>query len=129
MCRYIEILKDVVSSVTVHLHKESDKIRIKSGVYNRLPVLQISIFRPSSQYLVASGRRRPTKPSVSLCITQSTTTCCRLCNVSQQAHVADSWSPHSFNVSATRVVLHRRRFSFTNFLRGRSVPGGSTGLG
>ena len=31
---YIEILKDIYtdSSVTVHLHKESEKIRIKSGV-------------------------------------------------------------------------------------------------
>ena len=31
---YIEILKDIYndSSVTVHLHKESDKIRIKRGV-------------------------------------------------------------------------------------------------
>ena len=31
---YIEILKDIYtdSSVTVHLHKESEKIRIKRGV-------------------------------------------------------------------------------------------------
>ena len=34
MCMYIEILKDIYtdSSVTVHLHKESEKIRIKRGV-------------------------------------------------------------------------------------------------
>ena len=34
---YIEILKDIYtdSSVTVHLHKESEKIRIKSGVRQR----------------------------------------------------------------------------------------------
>ena len=32
---YIEILKDIYtdSSVTVHLHKDSEKIRIKRGVY------------------------------------------------------------------------------------------------
>ena len=29
---YIEILKDTDSSLTVHLHKESEKIRIKIGV-------------------------------------------------------------------------------------------------
>ena len=36
-------------------------------IYNRLPVLQISMFRCSSQYLVAaSGQRRPAKPSGAL---------------------------------------------------------------
>ena len=36
---YIEILKDIYtdSSVTVHLHKESEKIRIKRGVRQGTP--------------------------------------------------------------------------------------------
>ena len=46
-----------------------------------------------------------------------------------QAHVTDSWTPQSFNVSPTRAVPQRRRFSFTHCLRWRSAPGGSTGLG
>ena len=35
---YIEILKDIYtdSSVTVHLHKESEKIRIKRGVHGNI---------------------------------------------------------------------------------------------
>ena len=99
-------------------------------IYNRLPVLQISMFRSSSQDLVAaSGQRRPAKPSGALCIMQSTTTCCTDCVMCPQAHVADSWAPQSFNVSPTRAVPQRRRFSFTHCLRWRSAPGGSTGLG
>ena len=97
-------------------------------LYNRLPVLQISMFRASIQYLVAaSGQRRPAKPSAALCIMQSTTTCCTDCVMCPQAHVADSWTPQSFNVSPTRAVPQRRRFSFTHCLRWRSAPGGSTG--
>ena len=100
------------------------------SVYNRLPVLQISMFRSSSQYLVAaSGQRRPAKPPGALYAIQSTTTCCTDCVICPQAHVADSCAPQSFNVSPTRAVPHRRRFSFTHCLRGRSAPGGSTGLG
>ena len=99
-------------------------------IYSRLPVLQISIFRSSSQDLVAASRqRRPAKPSGALYIIQSTTTCCTDCVICPQAHMADSWAPQSFNVSPTRAVPHRRRFSFTHCLRGRSAPGGSTGLG
>ena len=98
-------------------------------IYNRLPVLQISMFRSSSQDLVAaSGQRRPAKPSGALCITQSTTTCCTDCVMCPQAHVADSWTPHSFNVSPTRAVPQRRRCSFIHCLRWRSAPGGSTDM-
>ena len=79
----------------------------------------------SSQDLVAvSGQRRPAKPSGASCIMQSTTTCCTDCVMRPQAHVTDSWTPQSFNVS----VPQRRRFSFTHWLRLRSAPGGSTGL-
>ena len=100
------------------------------SIYNRLPVLQISMFRSSSQDLVAaSGQRRPAKPSGALCIMQSTTTCCTDCVMCPQAHVADSWTPQSFNVSPTRAMPHRRRFSFTHCLRWRSDPGDSTDLG
>ena len=92
-------------------------------IYNRLPVLQISMFRSSSQDLVAaSGQRRPAKPSGALCIMQSTTTCCTDCVMCPQAHVADSWTPQSFNVSPTRAVPQRRRFSFTHCLRWRICP-------
>ena len=88
------------------------------------------MFRSSSQDLVAaSGQRRPAKPSGALCIMQSSTTCCTDCVMCPQAHVADSWSPQSFNVSPTPAVPQRRRFSFTHCLRWRSAPGGSTGLG
>ena len=98
-------------------------------IYNRMPVLQISMFRSSSQDLVAaSGRRSPAKPPGALYIMQSTTTCCTLCVMFPQAHMADSWAPQSFNVSPTRAVPHRRRMSCTHCLRGRSAPGGSTGL-
>ena len=49
-------------------------------------VLQISIFRSSSQDLVAaSGQRRPAKPSGALYVIQSTTTCCTYCVVCPQA--------------------------------------------
>ena len=100
------------------------------NIYNRLPVLQISMFRSSSQDLVAaSGQRRPAKPSGALCIMQSTTTCWNDCVMCPQARVADSWAPQSFNVSPTRAVPQRRRFSFTHCLQGRSATGGSTGLG
>ena len=103
---------------------------IYNRIYNRLPVLQISMFRSSSQDLVAaSGQRIPAKPSGALCIMQSTTTCCTDCVMCPQAHVTDSWAPHSFNVSPTRAVPQRRRFSFTHCLRWISAPGGSTGLG
>ncbi len=99
-------------------------------IYNRLPVLPISMFRSSSQELVAaSGQRRPAKPSGALCIMQSTTTCYTDCVMCPQAHEADSCTPQSFNVSPTRAVSQRRRFSFTHCLRWRSAPGGSTGLG
>ena len=100
-------------------------------LYNRLPVLQISMFRSSSQDLDgASGWRRPTKPPGALCIMQSTTTCCTDCVMCPQAHEADSCAPHSFNVSPTRAAVpHRRRFSTTHCLLGRSGPEGSTGLG
>ena len=88
--------------------------------YNRLPVLQISMFRSSSQdQVAASGQRRPAKPSGALCIMQSTTTCCTDCVMCPQAHVADSWTPQSFNVSPTRAVPQRRRFSFIHCLRWR----------
>ena len=95
-------------------------------LYNRLPVLHMSMFRSSSQDLVAaSGQRRPAKPSGALRIMQSTTTCCTDCRHCPQAHVAYSWTPQSFNVSPTRAVPQRRRFSFTHCLRWRSAPGGS----
>ena len=91
-------------------------------IYNRLPVLQMSMFRSSSQYLVgASGQRRPAKPSGALCSMQSTTTCCTDCVMCPQAHVADSWTPQSFNMSPTRAVPQRMRFSFTHCLRWRSA--------
>ena len=98
----------------VYLPSAAVKIIYKRYIYNRLPVLQISMFRSSSQYLVAaSGQRRPAKPSGALCIMQSTTTCGTDCVMCPQAHVADSWAPQSFNVSPTRAVPQRRRLSFT----------------
>ena len=81
-----------------------------SYTHNRLPVLQISMFRSSSQDLVsASGKRRPAKPSWALCIIQSTTTCCTDCVMCPQAHVADAWVPQSFNVLPTRAAMPQRR--------------------
>ena len=60
-------------------------------IYNRLPFLQISMFRSSSQDLVAaSGQRRPAKPSGGLYGIQSTTTCCTDCVVCPQSHMDDS---------------------------------------
>ena len=78
-------------------------------IYNRLPVLQISMVRPSSHDLVAaSGQRRPVKPSGALCIMQSTTTRCTDCVMCPHAHMADAWAPQSFNVSPTRAVRFDR---------------------
>ena len=107
-----------------------DKYTVEPLIYNSLPFLQISMFSSSSQVPVAaSGQRRPAKPSGALHIMQSTTTCCTNCVMFPQAHMADYWAPQSFNVSPTRAVPHRRRFSFTHCFRGISAPGGSTGLG
>ena len=74
-----------------------DKARndMEADVYtkldNRLPFIQISMVRSSSQYLVAaSGQRRPARPSGALYILQSMTTCCTDCEMCPQAHMADS---------------------------------------
>ena len=42
---YIEIMKDMYSSVTVHPHKESKKIRIKRGVRQGEDIQKHNFFR------------------------------------------------------------------------------------
>ena len=132
MSTYVHLFDSFWCQLRAGLHhgrKRGSVKPIATHIYNRFPVLQISMFRSSSQDLVAaSGQRRPAKPSGALCIMQSTTTCCTDCVMCPQAHETDSWTPQSFNVSPTRAVPQRRRFSFTHCLRRRSVPGGSAGL-
>ena len=84
---WVRVMVRVMVSVTVMVRVG----KVLGLGYNRLPVLQISMFMSSSQDLVAaSGQRRPAKPSGALCIMQSTTTCCTDCVMCPQAHVADS---------------------------------------
>ena len=75
----------------------------KGYIYNRLPVLQISIFRSSSLDLVAaSGQRRPAKPSGALYVIQSTTTCCTDCvdeHRSKFTNVTDMYAPTPVHTS------------------------------
>ena len=75
-------------------------------IYNRLPVIQRSMFSSSNQDLVAasSRRRRPAKPPGAYCITQSTTTCYIDLVSCPQALVADSCVPQRFIVSQTRAL-------------------------
>ena len=71
------IVITLVPSLEKYLEPVEAVTCVSSLVYNRLPVLQISMFRSSSQDLVAaSGQQRPAKPSGALYVIQSTTTCC-----------------------------------------------------